>query len=52
MREEFEQFNSEHVVGEDSVFPTKNGTPRIVDTVNTKAKQYQECENTYHENRS
>ena len=26
MREEFEQFNSEHV-GEDSVFPTKNGAP-------------------------
>ncbi len=24
MREEFEQFNSEHI-GEDSVFPTKNG---------------------------
>ncbi len=23
-----------------------------VDTVNTKAKQYQECENAYHENRS
>ena len=25
---------------------------KIVDTVNTKAKQYQECENAYHENRS
>ncbi len=24
----------------------------IVDTVNTKAKQYQECETLYHENRS
>ena len=30
MREELEQFNSEHV-GEDSVFPTKNGAPKILE---------------------
>ncbi len=32
MREEFEQFNSEHV-GEDSVFPTKNGAPKILNSL-------------------
>ncbi len=28
MRAEFEKFNAEHV-GEDSVFPTKNGAPKF-----------------------
>jgi hypothetical protein len=28
MRKELEEFNSKHV-GEDSVFPTKNGAPKI-----------------------
>ena len=35
MREEFEQFNSEHV-GEDSVFPTKNGAPKILEQFKDK----------------
>jgi hypothetical protein len=30
MRKEFEQFNSEHI-GEDSVFSTKNGAPKILE---------------------
>jgi hypothetical protein len=29
MREEFGRLNSEHV-GEDSIFPTKNGAPKIL----------------------
>jgi hypothetical protein len=35
MREEFEQFNSEHV-GEDSVFPTYNGAPKILERFKDK----------------
>ena len=35
MRKEFEQFNSEHV-GEDSVFPTKNGAPKILEQFKDK----------------
>ncbi len=35
MREEFEQFNSEHV-GEDSVFPTKNGASKILEQFKDK----------------
>ena len=35
MREEFEQFNSEHV-GADSVFPTKNGAPKILEQFKDK----------------
>jgi hypothetical protein len=35
MREEFEQFNSEHV-GEDSVFPTKNGAAKILEQFKDK----------------
>ncbi len=35
MREEFEQFNSEHV-GEDSVFPTKNGAPKMLEQFKDK----------------
>ena len=35
MREEFEQFNSEHV-GKDSVFPTKNGAPKILEQFKDK----------------
>ena len=34
MRKEFEQFNSEHV--EDSVFPTKNGAPKILEQFKDK----------------
>ncbi len=32
IREELEQFNSEHV-GEDSVFPTKNGAPKDIGAI-------------------
>jgi hypothetical protein len=35
MREKFEQFNSEHV-GEDSVFPTKNRAPKILEQFKVK----------------
>ncbi len=35
MREEFEQFNSEHV-GEDIVFPTKNGAPKVLEQFKDK----------------
>jgi len=35
MRKDFEQFNSEHV-GEDSVFPTKNGAPKILEQFKDK----------------
>ena len=35
MRKEFEQFNSEHV-GEDGVFPTKNGAPKILEQFKDK----------------
>ena len=35
MRKEFEQFNSEHV-GEDNVFPTKNGAPKILEQFKDK----------------
>ncbi len=35
MRKEFERFNSEHI-GEDSVFPTKNGAPKILEQFKDK----------------
>jgi hypothetical protein len=35
MRAEFEKFNAEHV-GEDSVFPTKNGAPKILEQFKDK----------------
>ncbi len=35
MRAEFEKFNTEHV-GEDSVFPTKNGAPKILEQFKDK----------------
>ncbi len=36
MRKELEQFNSEHV-GEDSVFPTENGAPKILEQFKDKS---------------
>ncbi len=38
MRKDFEKFNSEHV-GEDSVFPTKNGAPKILEQFNTRTSR-------------
>ncbi len=35
MRAEFEKFNAKHV-GEDSVFPTKNGAPKILEQFKDK----------------
>ncbi len=35
MRAEFEKFNAEHV-GEDSVFPMKNGAPKILEQFKDK----------------
>ena len=35
MCEEFQRFNTEHV-GEDSVFPTKNGAPNILEQFKDK----------------
>jgi len=47
MRAEFEKFNAEHV-GEDSVFPTKNGAPKILEQF--KDKPYmKECRLIYKE---
>ncbi len=43
MREELEQLNSEHV-GEDSVFPTKNGAPKIFEQFKDKPYTLELCD--------
>ena len=42
MRAEFEKFNAEHV-GEDSVFPTKNGAPKILEQFKDKPYTLYAC---------